>query len=136
MDIIKLPPNVDPQTDIEEIEDKFIFVWYLLLTGSHRLSRERMYWCLDDDVKVPIVSNIISTNIFQDIKSISIWQITMISTETTTGLNWDQWWNFWTNTFRMGTYLWVNGQIFWRKSSQAIYKMKATRIRLQKLVIM
>ncbi|XP_031343006.1 piggyBac transposable element-derived protein 2-like [Photinus pyralis] len=49
----------------EEIK---IFVGVLLFSGYHKLPRARLYWCLDEDVNVPFVSNCISRNRFEEIK--------------------------------------------------------------------
>lgn len=49
----------------EEIK---IFIAILLLSGYHRLPRERNYWCLDEDLLVPPVANAMSRNRFQEIK--------------------------------------------------------------------
>lgn len=38
------------------------------LTGYHKLPSQRNYWSLDDDLKVPIVVNVMSRNRFLEIK--------------------------------------------------------------------
>nr|XP_023030081.1 piggyBac transposable element-derived protein 2-like [Leptinotarsa decemlineata] len=48
--------------------DMKIFIGILLLSGYHRLPHERLYWCVDDDVRVSFVANVISRNRFQEIK--------------------------------------------------------------------
>lgn len=45
-----------------------LFVGILLLTGYNKLPSERNYWSLDEDLGVPVVSNAMSRNRFQDIK--------------------------------------------------------------------
>jgi hypothetical protein len=45
-----------------------IFIGILFLSGYHRLPRERLYWSLDEDVKVKLVSNAMSRNRFEEIK--------------------------------------------------------------------
>ncbi|KAJ8928709.1 hypothetical protein NQ314_018719 [Rhamnusium bicolor] len=50
------------------VEDLKIFIGILLFSGYHKIPRERLYWSLDEDVSVPIVSNAMSRNRFQEIK--------------------------------------------------------------------
>ncbi|KAB0803076.1 hypothetical protein PPYR_00046 [Photinus pyralis] len=45
-----------------------IFISILLLTGYHKLPSERNYWSLDEDLRVPFVSNSMSRNRFLEIK--------------------------------------------------------------------
>lgn len=45
-----------------------IFIGFLLFTGYHRLPREKLYWCVDEDLNVPIVSNSMSRNKYYEIK--------------------------------------------------------------------
>lgn len=44
------------------------FIGLLLFTGYHKLPRERLYWNLDEDLQVPLISNSLSRNRFLDIK--------------------------------------------------------------------
>lgn len=44
------------------------FIGILLFSGYHKLPRERLYWTLDDDVAVDIVTKCMSRNKFTDIK--------------------------------------------------------------------
>jgi hypothetical protein len=43
------------------------FIGILMLSGYNKLPRERIYWSLDEDVGVKLVSNVISRNRFQEI---------------------------------------------------------------------
>lgn len=45
-----------------------IFVGILLLTGYHKLPRERLYWSVDKDLGVPFVYKAMSRNRFKYIK--------------------------------------------------------------------
>jgi hypothetical protein len=45
-----------------------IFIGILLLTGYHKLPREKQLWSLDEDLHVRFVSNAMSRNRFQEIK--------------------------------------------------------------------
>lgn len=45
-----------------------IFFGILILSGYHKLPRERMYWSLDEDIGVSTVSNAMSRNRFREIK--------------------------------------------------------------------
>ncbi|KAJ8914400.1 hypothetical protein NQ315_017494 [Exocentrus adspersus] len=45
-----------------------IFIGILLVTGYHKVPRERMYWSLDEDLMVSFISKAMSRNRFQDIK--------------------------------------------------------------------
>jgi hypothetical protein len=45
-----------------------IFIGILLLTGYHKLPREKQLWSLDEDLHDPFVSNAMSRNRFQEIK--------------------------------------------------------------------
>ncbi|XP_060801114.1 piggyBac transposable element-derived protein 3-like [Amyelois transitella] len=53
--------------DITEEQLK-TFLGILLLTGYHTLPRERLYWSLDEDCNVPIVSKAMTRNRFLEIK--------------------------------------------------------------------
>lgn len=55
----------DFKVSVDELKT---FFGILLLTGYHSLPRERLYWSLDEDCNVPIVSNAMSRNRFQEIK--------------------------------------------------------------------
>lgn len=44
------------------------FLGILFLTGYHKLPRERLYWSLDEDLHVNVVSNCMSRNRFLEIK--------------------------------------------------------------------
>lgn len=44
------------------------FIGILLFSGYHRLPRERLYWCRDEDINVSFVSDTLSRNRFDDIK--------------------------------------------------------------------
>nr|XP_023013431.1 piggyBac transposable element-derived protein 2-like [Leptinotarsa decemlineata] len=48
--------------------DLKIFFGILLLSGYHRLPREKLYWSLGEDLGVAFVSNAMSRNRFQEIK--------------------------------------------------------------------
>lgn len=45
-----------------------IFFGILILSGYHKLPRESMYWSLDEDIGVEVVSNSMSRNRFKEIK--------------------------------------------------------------------
>lgn len=45
-----------------------IFLGILLFSGYHKLPRERLYWSLDEDCSVPMVTNSMSRNRFQEVK--------------------------------------------------------------------
>lgn len=65
----KLYASQNNNHDFHVNEDEIrIFIGILLLSGYHRLPRERLYWCLDEDVAVPVVSNSMSRNRYYDIK--------------------------------------------------------------------
>lgn len=49
-------------------EDLRRFLGILILSGYHRLPRERQYWSYDEDLGVPIVARSMSRNRFLDIK--------------------------------------------------------------------
>ncbi|KAB0805083.1 hypothetical protein PPYR_02053 [Photinus pyralis] len=44
------------------------FIGILLLTGYHKLPRERLYWGLDEDIRIDAVSRCLSRNRFEEIK--------------------------------------------------------------------
>lgn len=44
------------------------FLGILILSGYHKLPRERQYWSYDEDIGVPLVSNCMSRNRFLEIK--------------------------------------------------------------------
>jgi hypothetical protein len=48
--------------------DTRVFLGVRLLSGYHKLPRERLYWGLDEDFHVPLVSESMSRNRFLDIK--------------------------------------------------------------------
>ncbi|XP_030753599.1 piggyBac transposable element-derived protein 2-like [Sitophilus oryzae] len=50
------------------MEEMKIFIGILLLSGYHKLPQQRMYWSLDEDLGVKIVSGSISRNRFLEIK--------------------------------------------------------------------
>lgn len=50
------------------IEDLKTFFGILILTGYHSLSRKRLYWSLDEDCNITIVSKAASKNRFLEIK--------------------------------------------------------------------
>lgn len=45
-----------------------VFLGILILSGYHKVPREKMYWSLDEDIKVEVVSKAMSRNRFQEIK--------------------------------------------------------------------
>ncbi|KAJ8956555.1 hypothetical protein NQ318_019279 [Aromia moschata] len=49
-------------------DDLRIFIAILVLSGYHKLPRERLFWSLDEDVSIPCVSTAMSRNRFQEIK--------------------------------------------------------------------
>lgn len=49
-------------------EELKVFIGILLFSGYHSLPRERMYWQLDEDTHLPLISNNMSRNRFQEIK--------------------------------------------------------------------
>ncbi|XP_013193343.1 piggyBac transposable element-derived protein 3 isoform X2 [Amyelois transitella] len=49
-------------------EELRIFFGILILSGYHKLPREHMYWSLDEDVGVEVVSKAMSRNRFREIK--------------------------------------------------------------------
>lgn len=51
-----------------EISDLKKFIGILILSGYHKLPREALYWSLDEDVGVELVSNAMSRNKFREIK--------------------------------------------------------------------
>ena len=53
--------------NVSESEIK-AFLGILLLSGYHSLPREKLYWCNDEDVGVPLVQSKMSRNRFQTIK--------------------------------------------------------------------
>lgn len=57
--------NHDFKVTIGELKT---FFGILLLTGYHTLPRERLYWSLDEDCNIPVVSKSMSRNRFQEIK--------------------------------------------------------------------
>ena len=44
------------------------FCGIFLLSGYHTLPQQDMYWCLDEDLRVPLVSNAMTRNKFKEIK--------------------------------------------------------------------
>ncbi|KAB0792570.1 hypothetical protein PPYR_14529 [Photinus pyralis] len=48
--------------------DMKIFLGFLLLTGYHSVPRESMYWSLDEDLGIDLVTRSMSRNRFHDIK--------------------------------------------------------------------
>lgn len=44
------------------------FIGILLFSGYHQLPRERLYWCLDEDLNVPLIANCMSRNRYNEIK--------------------------------------------------------------------
>lgn len=57
--------NHDFDVTVEELKK---FFGIIILTGYHTLPRERLYWSLDEDCSVPIVSRTMSKNRFMEIK--------------------------------------------------------------------
>lgn len=55
----------DFKVSVDELKT---FFGILLLTGYHSLPRERLYWCLDEDCSVSIVSRAMPRNQFEEIK--------------------------------------------------------------------
>ncbi|CAK1596423.1 unnamed protein product [Parnassius mnemosyne] len=49
-------------------DDMRRFLGVLILSGYHKLPRERQYWSYDEDLGIPLVTNSISRNRFLDIK--------------------------------------------------------------------
>ncbi|KAI4462448.1 transposase is4 [Holotrichia oblita] len=45
-----------------------IFIGFLLFTGYHRLPREKLYWCTDEDLNIPLVRGSMSRNKYYEIK--------------------------------------------------------------------
>ncbi|KAI4469432.1 transposase is4 [Holotrichia oblita] len=45
-----------------------IFIGFLLFTGYHRLQREKLYWCTDEDLNIPLVRGSMSRNKYYEIK--------------------------------------------------------------------
>ncbi|KAI4462446.1 transposase is4 [Holotrichia oblita] len=45
-----------------------IFIGFLLFTGYHRLLREKLYWCTDEDLNIPLVRGSMSRNKYYEIK--------------------------------------------------------------------
>lgn len=51
-----------------EHEDIKKFLGILILTGYHKLPKERAYWSLDEDIGIPLVAKCMSRNRFYEIK--------------------------------------------------------------------
>nr|CAH7738072.1 unnamed protein product [Callosobruchus chinensis] len=45
-----------------------VFLGILMFSGYHKLPRERLFWCLDEDVSVPCISQAMSRNRYYQIK--------------------------------------------------------------------
>lgn len=45
-----------------------IFLGFLLFNVYHRLPREKLYWCADEDLSIPLVTKCISRNRYYEIK--------------------------------------------------------------------
>ncbi|XP_042144213.1 piggyBac transposable element-derived protein 2-like [Ixodes scapularis] len=50
------------------LDDLKRFIGILLLSGYHSLPRQKLYWCVDEDVGVPYVAKCMSRNRFYEIK--------------------------------------------------------------------
>lgn len=48
--------------------DMKIFIGILLFSGYHHIPREKLYWCVDEDLSVPLVRECMSRNRYYEIK--------------------------------------------------------------------